>query len=83
MTALIIVTALVAFSPSVWAQETEAVFNYDREHFTDAKPWTGKPFQDDQRNFSSPSSETAPVVRTCREPSNSPWRNSIFFNLSL
>lgn len=49
--AIIIVIALAAFSQSVWAQETEAVFSYDKEYITDAKPWTEKQFQNDPEEF--------------------------------
>ena len=31
--------------------ETEAVFSYDMERITDAKPWTGKQFQNDPAEF--------------------------------
>ena len=31
--------------------ETKVVFSYDKEHFTDAKPWTEKQFQNDPEEF--------------------------------
>ena len=49
--AMIIVIAFAALSQSVWAQGTEAVFSYDKERITDAKPWTDKQFQNDPEEF--------------------------------
>jgi len=46
-----IVIALVMFSPRLWAEEAEAVFSYDKERITDAKPWTAKEFQNDPAEF--------------------------------
>jgi len=39
------------FHPSLWAEEAEAVFSYDKERITDAKPWTAKEFQNDPAEF--------------------------------
>jgi len=47
---VVIAIALAMFS-SVWGQETEPVFSYDKERITEAKPWTNKKFQNDPADF--------------------------------
>ena len=49
---MIMVIAFAALLQSCHKEiETEPVFSYDKEHITDAKPWTEKLFQNDPEEF--------------------------------
>jgi len=51
MKTAVMVIGFVAFSSMALGQETGPVFSYDKEHITEAKPWTNKQFQNDSANF--------------------------------
>ena len=50
-TIVVTLSALAMFSSTVWGQETEPVFSYDKERITEAKPWTNKEFQNNPADF--------------------------------